>query len=258
MSQDTTPADVSPVLSSSDPTRMALAEHLGELRRRLAICLAAVLIASCVGFALAERLIGWLKRPAEGFLPRLAFFSPTEALVAYLKVAVGFGVVVALPVILAQLWAFVRPALSWRERFYGMAFVWWGSLLFIGGAAFAYVVCLPLFLRFLLRIGEAQLVPIISVSRYLGFATGVMLTCGVLFEVPLAMVFLTRVGLITPATLRRQRGIALLGLVVVAAFVTPTTDAISLLLMTIPLLGLYELAIVVSQWAGRPPRLSRR
>ena len=153
--------------------------------------------------------------------------------------------------ILSQVWAFVRPALTWRERYYGLAFVWWGSVLFLAGAALGYVVCLPLFLRFLLGVGSAQIEPVISVQRYLSFALGVILFCGVLFEMPLVVFVLARLGILPPALLRRRRGIAMLGLIVVAAVVTPTTDAVSLMLTTIPLALLYEISIVVSSWASR-------
>jgi sec-independent protein translocase protein TatC len=210
-----------------------------------------VVLTSGIGFGVAGRLIEWLKRPAGSLLPRLAFFSPTEALVAYVKVAVLFGVVLALPVLLYQVWAFVRPGLIRRERTAGLAFVWWGSVLFATGAALAYTVCLPVFLQFLLNVGSPSLEPVISISRYLSFVTSVILICGAFFELPLVVWMLSRLGILTPRVLRRRRSLALLAMLIVAAFVTPTTDAISLLLMTVPLLVLYELSILVSSLSAR-------
>jgi len=234
-----------------ESTRLTVVEHLEELRRRVGLCLLTVFATSGATLWFADRLIGWLQRPAGTLLPRLAFFSPTEALIAYMKVAVVGGSVLALPVILYQVWAFLRPGLTVRERLYALVFVWWGSALFVLGAALAYGVCLPLFLRFLLTIGSPHLEPVLSVSRYLSFVLGVMLTCGLLFELPVVVFVLTRVGIMTPHTLRRRRGLALLVLVSVAAVVTPTTDVLSLILMTIPLVGLYELSIVVSSVSAR-------
>ena len=230
--------------------RMSLLEHLEELRRRLIICLATVLVASAASFSFADRILGWLKRPAGELLPRLAFFSPAEGLVAYVKMALAAGAIVSMPVILAQLWRFARPAMTARERAYGLAFVLWGSALFLAGAAAAYFGCLPLFLRFLLSVGSPHIEPVISVSRYLSFVLGVILFGGAVFEMPLVVFVLTRVGILTPGSLRRRRAVALLGLVIVAAFITPTTDALSLTLITVPLALLYEVSILVSSWAS--------
>src|SRR3989338_2301011 len=138
---------------------MTLADHLDELRRRLAWCLLAVVLGSGVGFAFAGHLLEFLKRPAGALLPQFAFFSPTEALFAYVHVAVTFGVVVALPVLLYEAWAFIESALTRTERLLGLLFVWLGSLPFAGGVACAYAVLLPVSLRVLLAIGSPSLMP---------------------------------------------------------------------------------------------------
>jgi sec-independent protein translocase protein TatC len=232
--------------------RLTLAEHLDELRRRLAVCLVAVALGSGVGFAFAGHLLELLKRPAGVWLPHLAFFSPTEALFAYVRVAVTFGIVVALPVLLYEVWAFIESALTRVERFYGLLFVWLGSLLFAGGVAFAYAALLPVSLRVLLTIGGPSLMPMISVSRYLSFALGLLIACGAVFELPLVIVLLAKLGAVTPQLLRQQRGLAIVIILVVAALLTPTTDALSLLLMALPLLALYELSILLARLV-RPP-----
>ncbi len=225
---------------------MTLVDHLDELRRRLAWCLLAVVLGSGVGFAFAGHLLEFLKRPSGVLLPQLAFFSPTEALGAYMRVAVTFGVVVALPVLLYEVWAFIESALTRTERLLGLLFVWLGSLLFAGGVAFAYAVLLPVSLRVLLTIGSPSLMPMISVSRYLSFVCGLLLACGAVCELPLVIMLLTKLGVVTPQALRQQRGVALVAILVVAAILTPTTDAISLLLMALPLAALYELSILLA------------
>ena len=236
------------------PERLTLREHLEELRRRLLLVVATAAVAAIVAFAYAERLIHWLKAPAGDQLPRLAFFSPTEALTATMKVAVFCGAVAALPVALTQLWAFVRPALTPKQHRYGVAFVWWGSILFVAGAAVAYYVMLPLFLNFLLGFGRSYGEPIISLNQYLSFVTGIMLACGAVFELPLVVFLLTRVGLVTSQALQRQRGLALIVLLIVAAILTPTTDAVSLLIFTGPLWLLYEASIFVARLSNRQSR----
>ena len=237
-------------ISPDDPEgpRLTFVQHLEELRGRLGVCLLAVAVGSVASWCVAERLLEWLKRPAGWYLPMLAVFTPTEALMAYMKLALGGGVVLAMPVMLYQLWHFVQAGLTWRERALGLAFVWWGSVLFALGAAFAYWVCLPAFLKFLLTIGAPALQPVISVDRYLSFVLGTILSCGVLFELPLVIVLLAKLGILMPESLQRHRGMALLILTTVAAVVTPTTDAVSLAMMTVPLAVLYEIAILVAKF----------
>jgi sec-independent protein translocase protein TatC len=232
--------------SSAEQRRLPIVAHLDELRRRLWVCVLAISVASVASFGWAAWLIDWLKRPAGVSLPRLAFFSPPEAMLAYLKVAVTSGLIFCTPLLLFEVWAFVSPGLTPRERRYGLAFVWWGTGLFVAGIAFAYWVLLPVSLRFLLGFGGGQLAPVISVSRYLSFTTMVMIACGVIFELPLAVALLTKLGLVSPQTLRRRWRHAVLVMAIAAAILTPTTDVATMLLMVAPMLVLYELAIWVA------------
>ena len=235
--------------------RMALADHLDELRRRLGISLAALLIAVGLCVSKAEWCIAWLAAPVQGWLPYFAYFTPTEPLLAYLKVAGLAGVALAMPVILWQVWAFVRSGLTTAERSSGLLLIGWGSAQFVAGAAFAYYVLLPVSLRVLLSIGEHYLKPMISIDRYLSFVTTLMFWCGALFELPVVLVVLARVGIVTPEWLRQQRGYAILVLVIAAALATPTTDPINLLLVSGPLVVLYQLSIWLTRLAMRkqPP-----
>jgi sec-independent protein translocase protein TatC len=240
------------VESPPEPT-LTLAGHLEELRRRLAVSLAAVLVAVGISATQAGRLIDWLKRPAAPLLPQFAFFSPTEPLLAYTKVVLLSGLTLAMPVILSQVWAFVRPGLLPRERAYGMTFIWWGSAQFLAGVACAYYGLLPLSLRVLLGIGRGAFEPVISIDQYLGFVTAIAFWCGVVFELPVVVWLLAKAGIVTPEWLRQQRPYAILVLVIIAAIASPTTDILSLLLMATPMLGLYELSILLSRVA-RPRR----
>lgn len=229
---------------------LSLTEHLEELRRRLLICIGAVAIGGAAGFVLAGRIIAWLKQPAGPTLGALAFFDPTEALLAYLRVAVSSGIALAMPVILGQTWGFVRPGLTPREQRWGVIFVGWGSGMFLLGAAFGYAVLLPAGLRFLLSFGAPTLVPIISIDRYLSFTLSVLLACGVVFELPVVLWCLTQLGVVRPAWLRRQWRVALVVLLCAAAVVTPTTDIATMTLLAIPLIGLYALSVLIAGWAA--------
>ena len=232
---------------------LSLAGHLEELRRRLGVCLAAFVLAGGASLAWMEALIGWLSRPAEPYLVTFAFFSPTEPLVAYVKVAGLAGLAGAMPVLLWQAWAFASPGLRPEERRHGAAFIGWGSALFVLGVAFAYTALLPASLRVLLGLAGRWFEPVLSIDQYLGFVTSLAFWCGVIFELPLVIVVLSRVGIVTPAWLQQQRPYAVLVIVIAAAILTPTTDVLSLLLMVVPIVVLYEVSIVVAHLTRRKP-----
>jgi len=236
---------------------LTVAEHLEELRRRLGMSLAALLVAIAVSFVSVDHILAWLQRPAEHLLPRFAFFSPTEPLTAYMKVAMLAGLIIAMPVILWQLWGFVRAGLTRQEQLLGMRFVVWGSAQFLAGVAFAYYGLLPASLRLLLGIGANRLQPMVSIDAYLAFVTTLLFWCGLVFELPVVLFVLAKVGIVTSEWLRQQRPYAILVLVIIAAIVTPTTDAVNLILMTIPMLLLYELSIAITRFATPRRHASR-
>lgn len=230
--------------------RLPLVGHLEELRKRLWRCLAVITLASALSFTWTGQLVEWLKRPAGPALSRLVFFSPPEAFLAYMKVAITVGLFLSAPMILAQVWAFISPGLTARERRYGFGFIWWGSLLFVAGGAFAYWALLPLSLRFLLSFGHGQLEPVMSISHYLSFTTMVILSCGLAFQLPLVMFVLARLGLVSSTMLRQKWRHAVVAIVVAAAILTPTADAATLLLLAVPMLALYELSIWVTGFSA--------
>lgn len=240
--------DVEPPLSARE-RRLTLIDHLEELRQRLWKCLAIIAVATALCFTQAGALLAWLKAPAGEALEHLAFFGPADALMAHLKIAVTGGIVLSLPFLLHQTWAFIRPALTARERTVGASFVGWGSVLFVCGAAFAYGVMLPGVLRFLLTFGTPALEPIISVNRYVGFVTTMLLVSGAAFELPLVIFLLARLSIVTPRQLRRQWRVAYLVIAIGAALLTPSPDVATMLLLTVPLLALYEISIVVARLA---------
>ena len=230
---------------------MTLAGHLEELRRHLGLSLLALLITVSVSLTQADRIIQWLVSPVQELLPFFAFFTPMEPLAAYLKVGTLAGLVLAMPVILWQVWAFVRGGLTPAERSSGAVFVWWGSAQFLAGAAFAYYVLLPVSLRFLFSIGAHYLRPVISIDRYLAFVTGLLGWCGLVFELPVVLSVLARVGIVTSEWLRQQRPYALLVLVIAAALITPTTDPVNLALVAVPMAVLYEASIWLTRMVMR-------
>jgi sec-independent protein translocase protein TatC len=248
------PARRIPPTPAESEVRLSLADHLEELRRRLGLCLGAVLLATGVSVTQADRILEWLRAPAAWWLPRFAFFSPAEALLAYVKVAALGGLSLAMPVLLWQAWGFVRPGLRPAERRYGLLFIWAGTASFVAGVLFAYRALLPPALRFLLSIGAPQLQPVISVDRYVAFVATLLFWCGAVFELPVVLWLLANVGIVTAPWLRQQRPYAVLVMAIAAALITPTTDPVNLLLVAAPMAGLYEASI----WLVHFTRARRR
>jgi sec-independent protein translocase protein TatC len=243
---------------------MTIVEHLTELRRRLVISLAAVGVASVVGFVLYRRIFAWLLNPYQDAIQSLpssarppgslgeslVATSPTEPFLTFIKIGLFTGLLIALPVVLYQLWRFITPGLTSRERRLGIPFVLASVLLFAGGTLFAFFVA-PRGLAFLFSFGGDNLVPLLTVDRYLSFLIFLILAFGLSFEMPLVLIFLAGARIITTAQLRQWRRYAYFGTVVFAAVATPTQDPYTMLLMWVPLLLLYEGAIVVARLLKR-------
>ena len=226
-------------------------EHLEELRRRILFSLAAVIISALVIMPLASYILKFLRSPASGSIERLVYFGPEEAFLLYMRVSLIAGLIVSFPVIMFQFWAFVSPAINRNVRKHALVFVFFSSLVFILGCAFAYYVLLPMALNFLLNIGRGELEPVISATRYIAFVTGFMLACGLVFEMPVLSYFLTKIGLISAASLRRKFKYAVIIIVVAAAVITPTGDAFNMILLALPMFALYEVSIWVSFFAKK-------
>lgn len=227
---------------------MPFLDHLEELRRRLIWSLVAVGVASAVGFFLVTELdvIGILARPIRSLIPgeQLLFTSPTTPVVVTFKLAFLVGLVLALPIVAYQAWAFLAPALLEEERRYVVPALWLGMVLFLAGIAMAYFLVLPLGLRFLLSFQAGSLEPIITVDEYLRFAARLILAFGLIFEIPVVLVVLGLAGVVTPDTLRRYRRHAVILVSVMAAVLTPA-DVGTMLMMMAPMVLLYELSILL-------------
>jgi sec-independent protein translocase protein TatC len=182
---------------------------------------------------------------------KLDFLAPTEAFWVQMKIALIVGLFVAAPAILWQVWRFVAPGLYEHEKKYAAPFVIVGTLLFAGGGAFALFVVVPYAIAFLLSFGTSDLVPMISIGSYMDFLLKFTLAFGLVFELPLAITLLSRMGVVTPRLLAKNRKYAVLGAFVTSAILTPTPDAFNQALMAGPLIILYEVGIVAARIFGR-------
>jgi sec-independent protein translocase protein TatC len=223
-------------------------DHLEELRKRIFYSLIALCVTAVVGFFFSQRVLDMLTRP----VPSLVFLAPAEAFVVQLKVALVTGLFLAAPVIFYQFWRFVRPALQKHEVKYIASAVVVSSVLFVAGVAFAYLVVVPIAMKFLLGFETPKLHAMISISEFVGTVGAFLLACGVIFQLPVIMFFLTKLGVITPKLLMKNQRIAVVLVFIVAAILSPP-DVFSQVLMAIPLLVLFELGVVAS-FLAKPRR----
>lgn len=231
-----------------EEAKMPLTEHLSELRKRLVVSIAAIGIGFIAAFNFSDRLIGLIVKSIN---IKIVFLAPTEAFWAEMKVAFFCGLLISLPVLLHQVWKFVAPGLHPNERQYGLPFVILSFVFFLIGVAFALVVVLPFAIGFLLSYQTEWMQPMISVGNLVDFYVKFLLAFGLVFEMPLAITILSKMGVLTPAFLSRNRKYAVLANFVIAAMLTPTTDIFNMMLMAVPLIILYEIGIIGARIFGK-------
>ncbi len=234
---------------------LTLVEHLNELRKRIILSLVCVGISSALSFPLTSQLLKILKRPAFGIIENLVFFSPQEAFLIYMRIAVICGLTISMPVILYQIWAFISPAVEEKFRRHVGSFVVFCSLSFATGCLFAYFILIPPALKFLLSFAGEDLEPVISATKYISFVTSLVLGCGLVFQMPMLSFFLTKLGVISSRLLRKKYKYAVIIIFIVAAIITPTPDAFNMFMLAGPMIFLYEMSIWVSFVAGRKPKV---
>jgi len=231
--------------------KMPFMEHLGELRVRIMRSLFWLLGGLVIAFPFSERIVDWLARPVTKLGYKLVFTAPAEAFWVQMKVAMIVGLFIASPGILWQVWAFIAPGLHEHEKKYAAPFVIIGSLMFIAGGAFSLFVVTPYAINFLLSYARETLQPMITLENHVGFLLKFTLAFGLVFELPLALTLLARMGLVTPRALARNRKYAILGAFIAGAVLTPTPDAFNQTLMAGPLILLYEVGIICARVFGR-------
>jgi sec-independent protein translocase protein TatC len=229
--------------------RMSVIEHLEELRKRLIIIVVAFVLTTIVAYVFYNPILDFLLDPVlSKRVPAVYVSGVTTAFVVRLKVSIFAGFVLALPVVLFQLWRFITPGLESREKRYAVPFVASSLGLFALGTYFAFLI-LPTGIRFLLAFASGPLQPLIFVDQYLSFLMFMILAFGITFEFPLVLIFLAGVGIISSQSLRKRRRHAFFFAFVVAAVATPSQDPYSMTAMAVPLYILYEASILVVRFA---------
>lgn len=219
--------------------------HVAELRRRLVIASSAFFACFLASLIYSDRLMAWLIQPAARYTGPLYFFSPSDAFFAQVQLAALAGFLISLPVILAQMWLFAAPALYEREKHLIVPLSMAGTALFLTGAALAFFCVVPWTYRFLLGYQSANLKPMIGITQYMGFMSSMVLSFGIAFELPLAVLALVRLGWVGARSLTQYRRHVWVVMAILAAVLTPP-DAISMLMLLVPLVGLYELSVWIA------------
>jgi len=231
--------------------KMPFMEHLGELRTRIVRALLCLLVGTGIALPFAEKIVDFLARPITKLGYKLVFTAPAEAFWVQMKVGLIVGLFIAAPGILWQVWGFIAPGLHEHEKKYAAPFVIIGSLLFILGGGFSLFVVTPYALAFLLSYARESLQPMITLENHIDFLLKFTLAFGAVFELPLAITLLARMGLVTAKQLAKNRKYAILGAFIAGAVLTPTPDAFNQALMAGPLIILYEVGIISARLFGR-------
>jgi sec-independent protein translocase protein TatC len=238
--------------------RMTLVEHLTELRRRIVICAIAIAVGAIVGFLLYNRILHLLSHPyAEVTKKRcppngckLVATDPLAPFIVRLKVSTYSGLVIALPVVLWQLWRFITPGLNPKEKRYAIPFILSSIALFIAGGAVAWLT-FPKALDFLIKIGGGDISTFFTADKYLTFISLMIVAFGVSFEFPVVLVFLMLARVLKTSTLRKYRRHAIVGITAFAAVITPSQDPYSLFFMAAPMYLFYEGSILIGRMLKR-------
>jgi sec-independent protein translocase protein TatC len=241
--------------SVSHEDELSLVEHLDELRTRIIVCIAVLVVAMSLCFWQNDRLLEIASGPLPGGQKTLFTLGVTEAFTTTLTISAYFAIVLSLPIILYQAYAYVLPAFSEAERKTVTPLLFLAPFLFIAGVLFAYFVVMPPAIDFLLDFNDEQFESVLRAREYYSFFATMLIAMGLIFEVPLAILAVTRLGIVTPQQLAKNRRYALVVIAVVAALL-PSIDPVTMILEMLPLIVLYELSILLARAMGTPKESS--
>ena len=234
-------------------TKMSFLEHLEELRKRLMWSFVYLGIGFALCWHFADTIFAWMQKPLTQFLPngdKLAYTKLTGPFFLYMKVAFFAGLFLAAPFILHQLWLFISPGLYKKERRYAAPFVIFASLFFLAGGYFGYQFILPKTCGFFIETGK-NFKQVVTVDDYFSFASTIVLATGLVFETPIIIFFLARLGIVTPAFLLQKSKIAIVLAFIIAGVVTPTPDMVTQTALAVPMIALYFIGVGVAYMFGK-------
>lgn len=235
-----------------DEREMGFLEHLEELRSRILYAVLAVLVVTIVAAFFSDFLVrDVLMAPLLAAGLKAQVLTPYGIMLTYMQVFIVAGVIGAMPVILYQFWQFVAPGLLPHERKYAFWIVFFTSLCFLAGIAFAYFVLVPTALKFFSTFGTDIFELNIAINEYISFMLSLILGAGLVFELPMITYFLTKIGILNPTMMKKYRRHSIVGILIVSAIITPTPDVLTQSLLAGPMLLLYEVSIFISKFAQK-------
>ncbi|GGA45285.1 twin-arginine translocase subunit TatC [Psychrobacillus lasiicapitis] len=228
---------------------LTLVEHLTELRKRLIIVAATFILSLALGFWLAPKTLTFIKQQPTAAHVEWNVFGYTDGLMIYVKCALILAILITLPIAMYQIWLFVKPGLLEKEAKGTIYFIPVSFFLFLAGISFSYFILFPLMLNFMSNINDSiGALETYGMQQYFTFMFNLIIPVGIVFELPVIILFLTKLGIITPDRLRKMRKVSYFILVVVGVSITPP-DFISDFIIVVPLLLLFEISILVSSWS---------
>ncbi|MEW6727687.1 twin-arginine translocase subunit TatC [Desulforudis sp. 1088] len=230
---------------------LSIYDHLGELRRVIIVSLLATVAMAGVCYTFSDRIMAILLEPVTEQGYKIVFVGVTEALFTKIKLSLFLGFIAAMPVTLQQVWSFIAPALRKEEKKFAALFVFVSFILFVGGVLFAFFVVYKMGVKFLLQFAGPELVPMLTIGNYISFTISFLVPFGLVFELPLASFFLSKMGILTHALLAKNRKYAFLGILVIAAAITPTPDLLTMSFMAGPMYLMYELSVWITRMVER-------
>lgn len=228
---------------------LTLVEHLTELRKRLIIVATTFILSLALGFWMAPKTLTFLKQQPTAAHVEWNVFGYTDGLMIYVKCALVLAILITLPIAMYQIWLFVKPGLLDKEAKGTIYFIPTSFLLFLAGISFSYFILFPLMMNFMSKINDSiGAIETYGMQQYFTFMFNLIIPVGIVFELPVIILFLTKLGIVTPDRLRKMRKVAYFILVVVGVSITPP-DFISDFIIVVPLLLLFEISILVSSWS---------
>ena len=239
---------------------MSFLDHLEELRKRLLYSIVALAVAFIACWGYAPKIFEVLQKPVLQYLPKgdkLAYTHLTTPFMLYMKVAFFSSIFLAAPFLLLQLWLFISPGLYSKEKRYAVPFIVFATLFFLGGGWFGYAQVFPKACFFFLQMGEG-FKQVITVDEYFDFASKLLLGMGLVFETPILIFFLARLGIVTPGFLLRKFKYAVLLIFIISAVITPTPDMMTQTALAVPMIVLYLLGILIAFLFGANKKAEER
>ncbi len=248
------PLDEAPESREGELRKMSFLDHLEELRKRLIVSIIAIAVGFLACWNFADKIFAWIQAPLTKFLPKgdqkLAYTHLTEPFMLYMKVAFFAAIFAVSPILMWQVWRFISPGLYKRERRYAAPFIIFATLFFVLGGYFGYRVILPGACAFFVETGK-QFKQMIKVDEYFSFASTLILASGAVFETPILIFFLARLGVVTPAFLLQKSKWAIVLSFIIAAILTPSPDMVNQTMLALPMIALYFLGVGVAFLFGK-------